>query len=354
MRFVPTKLMLAAMTAAVCGLHAQDLPGWLREAISRQSPHATKAPAVVLCDESNITVTEAGITITRTVRAVRIFKREGAGEAVARAIYNTESGKVPDFRAWLFRPSGEIKKYGKNDILDLALANNDVYNEVRMKTISAKSEADPGSTFAFEFEMEDKSVFTQFERTFQEDIPIALARFSIALPAGWNIDAHAYNNTSLKSAAMSGTHTWELRDLPAVETERFGPSTRSLATRVAVSVVPSGISRSTAIKSFSTWSEVAKWLYEIAEPQMATDNALVERSQSLTRHAKSDWEKVEAIARFVQTVQYVSIQTGIGRGGGYRPRPATLVLSRNYGDCKDKANLMRAMFKVVGWKVILW
>jgi hypothetical protein len=55
----------------------------------------------------------------------------------------------------------------------------------------------------------------------------------------------------------------------------------------------------------------------------------------------------------VQHVQYVSIQTGIGRGGGYQPHAAPLVLERNYGDCKDKANLMRAMLAAVGIKAYL-
>jgi len=47
-------------------------------------------------------------------------------------------------------------------------------------------------------------------------------------------------------------------------------------------------------------------------------------------------------------VNYVSIQTGLGRGGGYRPHAATDVFAKSYGDCKDKANLMRAMLRAVG------
>jgi len=55
----------------------------------------------------------------------------------------------------------------------------------------------------------------------------------------------------------------------------------------------------------------------------------------------------EAIGRYAQGVKYVSIQTGVGRGGGYRPHAAAEVLAKNYGDCKDKANLMRAMLKMM-------
>ncbi len=47
----------------------------------------------------------------------------------------------------------------------------------------------------------------------------------------------------------------------------------------------------------------------------------------------------------MQNIQYISIQTGLGRGGGYRPHASNEVFAKSYGDCKDKANLMRAMLK---------
>src|SRR5919202_1263755 len=49
-----------------------------------------------------------------------------------------------------------------------------------------------------------------------------------------------------------------------------------------------------------------------------------------------------------QKVQYIAIQTGLGQGGGYRPHASTEVFAKSYGDCEDKANLMRAMLKADG------
>ena len=70
--------------------------------------------------------------------------------------------------------------------------------------------------------------------------------------------------------------------------------------------------------------------------------------RALTANAKTELERIQAIGWFVQRVKYVSIQTGVGRGGGYRPHPAADVLVKEYGDCKDKATLMRALLKAVG------
>src|SRR5262249_9201745 len=57
---------------------------------------------------------------------------------------------------------------------------------------------------------------------------------------------------------------------------------------------------------------------------------------------------IQAVGRFVQSLAYISIQTGLGRGGGYRPHSAADVFGKLFGDCKDKTNLMRAMLKALG------
>ncbi|RPI24626.1 MAG: hypothetical protein EHM61_16560 [Acidobacteria bacterium] len=50
-----------------------------------------------------------------------------------------------------------------------------------------------------------------------------------------------------------------------------------------------------------------------------------------------------AVAVTTAAFQYLSIQTGIGRGGGYKPHLASEILAKFYGDCKDKTNLMRSL-----------
>lgn len=72
--------------------------------------------------------------------------------------------------------------------------------------------------------------------------------------------------------------------------------------------------------------------------------ASFEKANELTVSARTELEKIQAIARYVQSIQYISIQIGVGR---WRPHAASEVLARSYGDCKDKANLMRALFKVL-------
>src|SRR5205085_52801 len=56
--------------------------------------------------------------------------------------------------------------------------------------------------------------------------------------------------------------------------------------------------------------------------------------------------KVQAIHKLViQGTRYVALEFGIH---GYKPYRVSQVLSRRFGDCKDKASLMVAMLKAVG------
>src|SRR5213593_1548775 len=62
----------------------------------------------------------------------------------------------------------------------------------------------------------------------------------------------------------------------------------------------------------------------------------------------SELEKIGASGRYAKGIQYISIQIGLGSGGGYKPHMAAQSFFKSYGDCKDKVTLMRAMLKVAG------
>src|SRR5205085_8991178 len=117
---------------------------------------------------------------------------------------------------------------------------------------------------------------------------------------------------------------------------------------LAVSYYPPANASSLSIKTFSNWGDVAAWMSELEDPQVVVDDALARKAYELTALAKTEFKNISSIAQYVQNIQYISVQTGLGRGGGYRPHASTEVFAKSYGDCKDKANLMRAMLKVVG------
>ncbi len=72
------------------------------------------------------------------------------------------------------------------------------------------------------------------------------------------------------------------------------------------------------------------------------------RSASLTEGCSETVDRIRAISRYVQQLRYVGVYRGISIGLGYKPRKASEVHAKGWGDCKDKANLLRAMLKLAG------
>ncbi|HEU4933483.1 MAG TPA: DUF3857 and transglutaminase domain-containing protein [Pyrinomonadaceae bacterium] len=342
--FAILALLLLASPAA-----ADETPPWLQQAAAIKVPAYDKdVPAVVLLDESMTSINSEGRVNEVYNHAVRILRREGRGYAVGQVGYVPETGKVKEFRAWLIRPNGEVKRFGKDDSVDVQANLNDVYNEYRFKRFSAKDDADVGAVFAYSYTLEDRSIFSQADWAFQNSLPVITSRYNLTLPEGWRAEAVTFNHPAIEPRVNGSSYSWELANLPAIPDEPLSPSLTHLVPRLAVSYFPPANSQQLSIKTFSKWSDVAAWMSELEDPQVIVDDALTRKANELTASAKTEYDKIRAIANYVQNIQYISIQTGLGRGGGYRPHSSVEVLAKSYGDCKDKANLMRAMLKVVG------
>ncbi len=326
---------------------ADDVPQWLRDAAAApKGTYDRKVPAVVLLQEEQVAVDASGRTDTVKRGAIRILNRDGRKHAAVSMVYITSTDKIKDFHGWMLPSSGAPIRYKKDRLIDAALAQNDVYNEARIRLFAAGDDAQDGSVFGFEMSMESKSVFTQFEHLFQVGLPVLVSRYSLTLPAGWEVRSITYNHAPVEPRAEGATNTWELRDLAFIEEEPHCPFLEAVMPRLVITYLPPE-GNPAGLRTLTDWKGVSRWVSELADPQADAGGGITERARALTAGAPSDLAKIQAIAKFVQSINYVEIATGIGRGGGYKPHLASLVLEKQYGDCKDKANLMRALLKAV-------
>jgi hypothetical protein len=327
---------------------AGSAPQWLRQAASVGPAAVNSSSAVILLDDVHVTVTTDGKL--RTVRryAVRVRDRAGREAAIIREPYITGSGKVRAVRGWVLRSSGDATDLGDDDVADVAIVNNDVYNEVRVKVLVGGDHLADGDVFGAEVESEERVLFSQIEWRLQERWPVKAARRRLTLPGGWRASSVTFNAPPLEGTSAGGTWTWETRDLQEIPSEEGMPPLTDLAPRLAVSFF--GAEGSPSPGQFQSWREVAAWLDTLTASSASPAPAVAQKARELTASAATDFDRISAIAKFAQGVQYVSIQTGLGRGGGYQPRQPAVVLERNYGDCKDKASLVRAMLGALGVK----
>jgi hypothetical protein len=266
-------------------------------------------------------------------------------------VYVTDEGRIADAHAWIQTPGGQMRQLGGKDAVDVSLAGNDVYNEVRVRGFDATRDVEAGAVFAAEIVSEERVLFAQFEWALQGRWPVARQRRALTLPGGWSARGVTFNGASIEPIVRGSTYTWETAGLPAVVDEPFAPPASQFVPRLAVSYFAADGAR--AAGQFDDWSDVATWMASMSDASSAGADVITRMAQQVAAGAVTDLDKIRAIAQFVQRIQYVSIQTGIGRGGGYRPHPAALVLDKRYGDCKDKAALMRAMLAAVGVRAYL-
>ncbi|HEX9959474.1 MAG TPA: DUF3857 and transglutaminase domain-containing protein, partial [Pyrinomonadaceae bacterium] len=337
--------LLAAINVAAA-TNGDEVPAWFSQFRAMQTPAYDKdVKAVVLQKDSVVNVGSDGKAVTTITYVVRILSREGRREAVAVEPYLVSSGKIRDIKGWLIRADGTTKAYGKELVLDRISDPDDIYNELRLKIIDASDEADAGAIFGYQVTSEEMPLFDQDAWLFQDNLPTLLSRYTLNLPSGWKAESNTFNHSKVEPSVSGSSYVWELRNLQPIADEPESPSISNLVPRLAVSYAPSATT--TNFRTFKDWTEVSRWNTEISNPSVIIDDAVANKARELTANAKTEFEKIRAIGTFVQNLQYISIDIGVGRGNGYRPRPSTLVLQRGYGDCKDKANLMRALLKAL-------
>ena len=321
-------------------------PNWLRQAAAIQPPtYAKDVSGVVLHTSKDVTLDSQGNLVTVENYAVKILSREGRQQAVALASYLMSSSKVREINGWVIRPDGTVKEYDKKTVLDRIADTDDIYNEYRLKIIDASNDVDTGFIFGYTTIIEEKPLFYHDSFSFQYDLPVLQSRYSLNLPAGWKASSLTFNHAEVKAQSSGTSYVWELRNLPFIADEPLSPSLRNIAPRLAVNFAPENGQADG--RSFTDWTSVSRWESSMNDPSVIIDDAVAVKAKELTANAKTELEKIRAIGSYVQNLQYISIDIGIGHGNGYRPRPSNMVLSRGYGDCKDKANLMRAMLRVL-------
>lgn len=100
------------------------------------------------------------------------------------------------------------------------------------------------------------------------------------------------------------------------------------------------------ISTFRSREEVGRWWGALEEERAVPTPELTAKAAALTKDARTDAEKVQAIYNYVAlNFRYVSISFGVGR---YQPHAADDVFKNAYGDCKDKHTLLAALLKAAG------
>lgn len=99
------------------------------------------------------------------------------------------------------------------------------------------------------------------------------------------------------------------------------------------------------LTTFKSWEDVGAWYAGLEKGRMQGDEFFNARAKHLVEGKTTEDEKARALYDYVRQFRYVSISFGLGR---YQPHAAMDVITKQYGDCKDKHTLFAALLEAVG------
>ena len=343
---------LSFLFCVLAGSVAAASTDWL-EALARQPApgESTLAPAWVLLDETTLEVDEQGY-YTETHR-VAIRLRINAGRSYAQGVvsYNGKSDKVQSVGAWLIRKGKIVQDKTGSDWADReAGSTGSIIDEMRKREIDLREFAVGEDVFGYETRIRGPLLVAQVGADFGYEIPVSDGIFRLILPAGFSVEAHTQGYRPLVASEVPGQRTWvwTLRDPVYTPDEPWlAPSAKSDA-RLFVRILPPPEAKKFAPRTFASWEELATWKLALNVNQCDASPELVAKARELTATSTDLLAKIRAVCGYVQKLRYVAINEGLRLGRGYQARKASRVFARGFGDCKDKANLLRAMLREVG------
>ncbi|MEK7314999.1 MAG: DUF3857 domain-containing protein [Candidatus Eisenbacteria bacterium] len=350
-------IVLAVVLACPATAFAAMLPPWVSQiqatsSDQRTGPADVGAHAEILLDETDLRV-EASGHVERTRRlAIRILRETGRHDAIASVEYMSGETRIRGLKAWILDPDGSATPFGESEFLDLA-ADRDAYSGIRRRVLDGSSHVRPGSIFCFESKVQDREAFAHFTIAFQNEFPTRESRFRLWPPKNWESREGFNNGAPTALVRGDGSYEWIIRGLPGIGTEPFAPSPAAAGVRIGIAVQPRRRGTNSEFPTFGAWADAARWLKRLTDPSSAATQEVAAKARSIAEGAKGERERIQAVGKFIQRLQYVPIQWKLGRGEGMRPRPAAEVLRTGYGDCKDKAGLMKAMLEALGQRAYL-
>lgn len=215
-----------------------------------------------------------------------------------------------------------------------------VYTDTRRVTVDF-GVPEPGDIIRFRYRVDavgERNLFGDFfgaTESAQEALP--KAHFTLVVeapesrPLSWKVARLPEPTVSRNSGTV--VHRLEAGPLPALVVEPNMPPYTEVGAYAVFS-------------SYARWEDMGRWYAALVREQLVPDAALRAVAHAVVEGARDDAEKVQRIHRHVlERTRYVGIELGIH---GWKPYRVGQVHSRGYGDCKDKASLMVAMFREVG------
>ena len=338
-------LAAGALTSVPQARAGGDAPSWMHSLVGVPLPaYDEKTDAVLLYSETNVTVVSPDKIRTQTREAYKILRPGGRQRGTIAVDFGPQK-KIKSLHGWCIPAQGKDYEVKDKDAIEVApdTEGGELIGDTKFKVMRIPA-SDPGNIVGYEYEVEEHPLFLQDIWSFQKMDPVRENRYSLQLPPGWEFKASWLNHPEVKpTEAGNNTWQWTVNDLKGIRREPFMPPVRGVEGQMIVSFFTSGGSGPNANID---WNMLGKWYSNLVGERVDASPDIKQQVAKLTASKTTQLQKMQAIGDFVQhDIRYVAIELGIG---GFQPHSAPDVYSHHYGDCKDKATLVRSMLRELG------
>jgi len=320
--------------------YAQDA-----RALMAKYPPQKDEDAEVLSEVIAVKVNPNG-TCTRYVQQIaRVNSDRGVDQLRASAVsYSPDRQEVSVLRARTYRADGSVVEAHNEGDLNLSEPWAGIYYDARARVVSFPNLA-PGDVVELAYRVDDAARDNLLSDYFgdltmlQGETPKHRLVYILDAPSSRPIYA---NTPQLKPAEVEksdhdGTtlYRWAWNEIPKIVPEPSMPGWGEASASLHVS-------------TYKDWASVGRFYWGLVRDQLVATDEVKRTAQKLAADLPpgDDLAKVRAVYDFVVSkTRYVGLEFGIH---GYKPYPVDRILSRHFGDCKDKASLMHALLAELG------
>ncbi|MGE0784055.1 MAG: DUF3857 domain-containing protein [Sandaracinaceae bacterium] len=299
-------------------------------------------PLRVLEDLTVHTVFESGLGSQFRQVAVQIQDAEGARQWRSYAIqFDPDVQRVDVRQARVFR-NGQQLSATRTFEQQLGEPWYRMYYDTRALVVLFP-DLEPGDVVELQYRLDDVAPRNLFHDYFGDvaylmtTVPRARWDYVLVTPSGREF---YFNRPSMQGLEHERTTRdgqrvdhFHAEGVPAYRREPSAPGLTELVPYLHVS-------------TYRTWEEVGRWYWGLIRDQLYADESLRNTVRQLVEGAADTREKVRRIYDWViRNTRYVALEFGIH---GFLPYRVPDIVTRGFGDCKDKASLIYTMLREAG------
>lgn len=317
------------------------LPAVWQEIQSVDAAAYPESDAVILRQSIAHTISKAPSLTSEHESFIQVLTEEGKHHGDFDFSFSPPDENLTILDCEVRRPDGKLIRLNPEDVREAGAAAVGDYRQAHRKFFSLPG-VGPGAILHVRYRSEWKNYplpHVSLGVPLAGSLPVLAMTVDVSVPRNaalhYFFDHAPSKDAELKQMENGTTYRWQFANLPARVPEALSPPANDAAL---------------LLSTFPAWSDFAGWYARISQETDKPTPEIEAKAKELTRDAKNDREKVQALFNYVTALRYVAVPLGVN---SVRPHAAGNVFKNQFGDCKDKANLLNTMLHTLGMEAHL-